>query len=224
MFQKSLTTAVIIVSVLSLTACESGPDASIDTAGGSISGSGVNRSTNNQTGEIQLDENETTPAKEYSEADTAAYQGALQLKDVSFCEKILDGEYKNMCVTDINDKKILEQALETMDAVLCDNLSTEDKTLACVIKVDVLKAEQKRAVELLQKDTEQSALSQSIVTAGDHTRCTELADPNQREACEMNILLNKAFAESDITYCDKMSTDEGKSACRSNYDESAPSL
>lgn len=224
MFQKTLITTAIVVSSLSLAACGSGPDVSIDPAGGAIPQTGENTETGNQAGQIPLDEEETTPAKEYSEADRAAYDGALQLMDEAYCAKIVESEYKTMCITDIEDKKILAQAVETMDATLCDRLSNDDKSVACVIKVDVKKTEKQQAEERLQLDAEQAALAQSIVAAGDHARCGELADVNQREACEMNILLNKAFAESDISYCDRMSTDEGKAACRSNYEEAGTLL
>ncbi len=224
MIQKTLISAAIVISFLSFTACESGPNASIDTAGGSISGSGANTDLSNQTGQIPLDEDETASIKDYSEADRAAYTGALQLMDEAYCSRIEDGDFKTMCITEISDKKFLEQAVEAMDAAMCEKLSTDDKSAACVIKVDVKKTEQQQEEERLRKDTEQEALAQSIVNAGDHTRCRELADPNQQEACEMNILLNKAFAENDITYCDTMSTDEGKAICRSNYEEAGTLL
>ncbi len=154
-----------------------------------------------------------------SEADIAAYSGAMQLMDETYCDKIADTAYKATCKTELADTKNLNEALTSIDAALCDKLSTEDKKEACKISVQVQLDEQKQQEERLEKDAEQQILSQSIVDSKDHTRCNELEDGNQREACEMNIILNRAFAENDIAICDLMSTEEGKSSCIANFKE-----
>lgn len=206
MTYKIFTTTLLITAIFIFSACDTAPTE-------------TEQSQTQQTQQTQTEVPAQQPAPQVSEADSAAYSGAMQLMDETYCDKISDADYKSACKTELSDTKSLNEALAALDYGLCDKLSTDDKKEACKISVQVLLDEQKQEEERLQNDAEQQELAQSIVDSKDHTRCKELDDSNQRIGCELNIILNRAFAENDIAICDLMSTEEGKSSCVANFKE-----
>ncbi len=206
MTYKIFAATLLITAIFIFSACDTAPTE-------------TEQSQPQQTQQTQTEVPAQQPAPQVSKADSAAYSGAMQLMDETYCDKISDAEYKATCKTELADTKSLNEALAAVDSGLCDKLSTDDKKEACKISVQALKDEQKQEEERLKNDAEQQELAQSIVESKDHTRCKELDDSNQREACEMNIILNRAFAENDIAICDLMSTEEGKSSCVANFEE-----
>ncbi len=155
-----------------------------------------------------------------SAADSAALQGAVQLKDLSFCDKLSTAELKDLCKKTINDAKIATEALTKTDASICSQISNSDKAAACKIQIEVALKEKENAQNFqtdMQKDQQ---LSDQIVASGDVTRCKELKLPNGQKDCEYNILANKAIQTKNIGLCDQISDPSGKENCKNTFNVS----
>ena len=151
-----------------------------------------------------------------SEADMAAYSGALKTGDPTFCDKIQDQDGKDKCKTAVSDNKVLEEAIKNIDASLCSNLSTEDKQEACKIEIEVSVKENEKNAEDLAEIEKNSDLFSSITENDDKTNCAQLKDPNLIETCEIKILTNKAIKSGTLDACDESSTEKIKQACQDN--------
>lgn len=153
-------------------------------------------------------------------ADSAAYEGAISLKDASFCDKISDQKYMQDCKDEIADQKIVDEAFAKLDASLCEKLSQNktkfdfsSKRDACKIKIEV---EQKRISQQQEQEStieKTQNLKDQIIAGGDYTRCKELTDKNFSATCELQILSNKALQTNDKSWCSKASTEETKKQC-----------
>ena len=148
-----------------------------------------------------------------SPADQTAYAGAMNLKDLSLCQKIQDEQYKNQCTSALKDEKILEQALTTKDKTVCDQISTDAQKQNCVMQITVLEEAQTKQAQSQQQIDADSKLEVEIIKSGDYTRCSQITTYGSEFECEVNILAQKAITTKDKTWCQKGSTDEIKSAC-----------
>lgn len=157
-----------------------------------------------------------------TEADMAAYNGAMELKDISYCEKIKDETYKTECKTTLSDQLALSSALEKTDATLCAKLSTADKQEACRTNIAVRIQAQSQETQFLNSIAESNKKAQEITDSGDYTKCKELPDPNAVSDCEYNILVNKALADKDISWCTKISSKDTIETCKALYKEYNP--
>jgi len=166
----------------------------------------------------------TAKPKIYSASDQAAYAGALELKDVEFCNKISDEDYQAACKSAVADSTTLESAVSNSDSADCAKLSSEDAKKACEIKIEVetKKLAQQQAVENAKADGLKKA--QEIVDAKDINRCKELAIESQQFDCELTIIINKATAQHDISICEQGSTQEIRDICKSNAEKSISKL
>lgn len=156
------------------------------------------------------------PFPAQSEADTAAFNGAQQLKDPTFCDKIKDEEYMKVCKTTLSDELTMSDAVNKMDIALCDKLSTEDMKSACAIQIEVLKKNEQTIAEVEDREEQVTELKNDIQQAGDVKRCAELEDANQIAVCELNLLVNKATTSKDVTICKQASTDATVKACEND--------
>lgn len=151
---------------------------------------------------------------EYSAADQAAYDGAIQLKDTKYCEKISNQAYKKQCKDTLNDEAKLQEALVKVDATICVQLSSKDQQDACKIAVEVKlqkAADQKKQEAERAKDLQ---LESSVIQSGDFKRCKELKVEGNFNDCEVNILTTKAIQTKDNSWCDKASNDQNKQSCK----------
>lgn len=146
--------------------------------------------------------------------DQAAYDGALKLEDSTFCTKIEERKVRENCVKEVNDQKLLQQALAKSDSSLCQKMSTSDAKKACEIRIEVLIKEQKANAD--KKLAIQNTYDQynKIVEKGDYIQCKNLEDEKFRVSCETSILASKAANTKDQTWCDKISTKDGQEECR----------
>ncbi len=163
------------------------------------------------------DQNSTVPPtpseKTLSLADQAAYEGALQLSDASYCDKVKDPETKTKCHADVSDARKLTTALEKNDAALCKDISNEDRKKACELRVEI---EQKELQVREQKKGEiQSQYDRlgTIVAKGNETECAGLEDQNLVTSCLENILTNRAIASKDPSICTKINDQEAQKRC-----------
>lgn len=67
----------------------------------------------------------------------------------------------------------------------------------------------------------QMSLSDEIVEEEDVTRCAELGEEYVK-SCELDILLNKAFEENDITLCQQASSADTVTLCETKFRELLP--
>jgi len=176
---------------------------------------------------------EPTPeaVPELSEADLAAYQGALQLLDESFCDKITQDIAKQECKTQVTDQKTLNAALAAVDASQCEKMSTDDKKEACRTQVEVITAKQTEKDEFEKEKKENQDKVGEIINSEDYTRCSELTIDNLKADCELTILVNKVIKDKDISWCDKASAENqeqckfmGQTALSQDTDNSAPPM
>lgn len=151
---------------------------------------------------------------QHSETDTAAYQGALTLKDASYCDKISDQQYKQQCQTELSDNAAMAAALSKSDQSECAKLSTKDKQDACKIQVEVALKGQQQSQETQAKLDSIVANLNTIVASGDYTKCKTLDSATFQDNCEYNILVNKALEAKDPTICDKIANKNSIVACK----------
>lgn len=155
------------------------------------------------------------PDSDYSAADQIASTAALDLLDPSFCEKITVVEKKSLCLTQVEDKKILVEAKQKMDSSLCNKISAEDARKACAIELDYLK-EQKKQEENFQTGIN---VENKIISGGDVAACKTILDENVRAGCEYNILINQGQTRKEgKAICSKASAQEIKTRCFEYYD------
>ncbi len=195
--------AFSFVTIILLSGCQNQPSA------------GLIDSKDNPTPIVKTENQiQIAPESQYSATDKANYQSALELKDASYCNKISDKNYQQICRDDLADEATLQQALDKNDAALCDKLSSQDHIQACKITIETSR---KRVQQ--QKDQESNIqnmqkLRDEIVSNGDPARCPEIQDNNFRSVCELQILSNKALQTKDPSWCDKASSNELKAKCK----------
>lgn len=160
------------------------------------------------------DQEAAISTQSYSAANQAAYDGAQQLKDATFCDKITDKDYKKACKDALNDQQYLAEARAKIDAALCARLSTKDKQKACDIQIEVLLKERENNQKQEQNREMAGKLRDQIIKAGDLSRCSEIKIEGKKAECEITILTNKASTAKDAGWCDKASTDDLKAQCR----------
>lgn len=156
---------------------------------------------------------DTKPAP--SLADQTAYEGALRLNDVTYCDKIEVETVKSQCKIDLSDAATLKSATEKNDASLCKNISTEDKQKACQVSIEISQQELSEKNQREEATKSEYDLLNKTVAAGDYTQCAAFKDQNFISACEENILTNKALSSKDASWCEKIDNKEAKERCSS---------
>lgn len=154
-----------------------------------------------------------------SAADNAAFQGAVNLKDASFCNKITNKDYQQNCKTAVADSILLAEANNKLDENVCLKISSKEQQDLCKIQIAV-GLEEKAKAELAEKENEKR---NQIVQAGDYTACAKnLTDKTGISACELNILAAKAFETKEISWCDKISLPQDQQRCKDSFKEGTP--
>lgn len=156
----------------------------------------------------------TSQATNHQLTDQAAYDGALKLQNTTFCDKIEEQVIRERCVREVNDQKLLQQALAKTDSSLCQKMSTPDAQKACGIRIEVLLTEQKANADKQQAIQNIYDQYNKIVEKGDYIECKNLEDEKFRIACESSILTSKASNTKDQTWCDKISKKEAQEECK----------
>ncbi len=170
--------------------------------------------SSSQTAPVPAATNVTQSAQSSSAPDRAAYDGAQQLKDPSFCDKISDENYKKACKDAINDQSQLEEAIVKVDAGVCAKISSADQQKACKIRIEVLLKEQENSKKQEEARKNAGTLRDQIIKTGDISRCKEIKIEGKRAECEITILTNKVSTTKNISWCDKASTAELRDQCK----------
>lgn len=168
------------------------------------------------TENVEMVEN-VVPEPEISAADAALINSALRLNDAQYCNEITDEEVRQNCLTRLEDKQVMAEAVANLDASRCDALSSEDSRTACEIEVETEMNVQTEREGEQQMQVSDDARMEAILESGDHTRCQELQLENSILDCELNILTNKAVQENNIAICDQASTENAQTICRENF-------
>jgi hypothetical protein len=139
-----------------------------------------------------------------SEADQAAYNGAIQLNDQTYCDKIIDQNYKNQCKTILADQTAQSAALAKLDPAPCDKISTQDKQDACKTQVDVAiknrQTEQQKGADLNNDETMYAQMNSQQI----FDKCNELKSSYFIQLCSDQALMREAITKKDISLCDKI--------------------
>jgi hypothetical protein len=174
---------------------------------------------NNQTAAATAKPTEATPppALTASQADLAAYNGAMKLDDQSYCEKIADEDYRGQCVSDLSNRLLLKTALENKDAALCEKMSNTDQQQACRTQVEVKLQSKEMEQQKLEAISVQESAMKAALDSSDLSACTKLDNQNARTDCELNILINLAQSSQSAEPCSRASSEGLRQACEEEY-------
>lgn len=144
-----------------------------------------------------------------SALDQVAYDGARQLNDKSYCEKISDAATKQKCLDDLSGKNTTSESISTD----CSKLTADTKS-ACELQLQIdAKVAENNANKQKEIDS-QAKLTSEYIKAGDIAKCKSLTLPASNLECEMNILVPKAIAAKDDSVCEQASNKEIVEACK----------
>lgn len=144
-----------------------------------------------------------------SPVDQVAYDGALQLKDKSYCDKISDAVFKQQCLDQFNPATV-STSPTTVD---CSTISDSQQKDACVLKQQIDAQLAQNEQDKQKEIVDQLALEKQIIPTGDVSKCKTLTLPDRVYDCEMNILIPKAIDAKDLKVCQQASTPEIVKAC-----------
>lgn len=153
----------------------------------------------------------TTPVSSTSTAspvDQVAYNGALQLKDKSYCDKISDSALKQQCLDQFN-----QPAVSAPVVVDCATMSDSQQKEACLLKQQIDAQVVQKEIDKQTEIDSQYALEKQIVATGEVSKCKTLTLPDRVYDCEMNLLIPKAIAAKDLKICQQASTPEITKSC-----------
>lgn len=134
-----------------------------------------------------------TPDEEASNDDIALYEGAIQLGDASYCEKIQNSKLREECSERILVQDTVSEAIKMEDIKLCDKLN-EAKAEVCKVQVEILK---KNAENFRDSTLPELDIMQAAVESGDIEVCNQLQSERKKENCQTNV---EALAEYDQYY------------------------
>ena len=155
-----------------------------------------------------------TQNKTLSLGDQAAYEGALQLKDEAFCDKISSEEMRGRCKDDLSNGRILEEAITKADRSLCEKMSNKEYQDACEIKVELAKKEKAMKEENEKNTKAMQDQYNKIIAEGNLEQCDTLTDNNFKLSCKSTVLTNKALKNKDKSLCEKIEQKELQEDCK----------
>ncbi len=152
-----------------------------------------------------------------SPADRVAYDGALKLKDISLCKKIMDEKLSLSCGIILSDAASREESVAKKDASVCEKMSSPAGREECRMQVEVaLRADEKN--EQIKKDND---LYGKMFESQKFDRCEDIKDAPIRELCRQGEVVRRAIDKRDIAICSEMMPTQFISGCQKAYDESA---
>jgi len=147
--------------------------------------------------------------------DNQIFKQAVNSNDPKGCANILDEKKKEECANVINDTLLTQKAIEDMDEDTCDGIKLERYKDQCMenVKAKLALKEEKEQIE--KKAIEDMGKSQEATDKGDYTICDEVGDESVRNTCKLNILVNKAIAEKNISLCEQIGVEQYIQECTS---------
>lgn len=117
---------------------------------------------------------------EPSDDDMLLYEGALQLADNNYCERIEESTLREDCIETIRAQDILSEAVAASDKSLCGQLSDTKKDV-CEVQFDVLA----QNVENFRDSTmAEREIMDAAVEAKNAQLCNQIESPQKRENCQ----------------------------------------
>lgn len=162
---------------------------------------------------------EVADATTYSEADRAAYSGALQLKDETFCDKISNEGYKAECKVVVLDQINLQEAITSLDASLCDKLSTDDKKEACKVQVEVVAVQNDKIAKQKAEHDESQEKLLKVQDEGTIEECDTIINNEMVNICKDYFIFKKATENQQSVDCEKLSSESGIQLCKETITE-----
>lgn len=174
---------------------------------------------NNQTAVFPAMPGEATPSAltTASQADLAAYNGAMKLEDQSYCEKITNEGYRQKCISDLANRLLLSTALANKDAALCEKMSDADQQQACRTQVEVKLQSEEQEQQKLEAISIREGAMKAALDDNDLSACARLDNQNARTDCELNILINLAQSSQSADPCSRASSDGLRQTCEAEY-------
>jgi len=155
----------------------------------------VSPTTNPQSGQMQNEQqlNQNTSLNilstsqeqpQISETDQVAYNGALQLQDLTYCEKITSEDLKKQCVTNVNNKINEDEAIRKLDPTLCDKLEGDDAKSACKLQIDIAK---QADIDNAPPTEEENLLYARALKEKNVKLCEEIKNKDLMTSCKINL-------------------------------------
>lgn len=233
MIKKIFVIGTLSASIILLAACETAPsnqqnqqilpgNNETQTAGSSVDVNNQLISGSEDLLNMAVSEGGEQLAAEISEADSSNYLGALSAKNPELCDQMENNEYIQLCKDAVNNEILIDKALTELDPNFCDRLIAEQADIdACKQKVETaISAADAKNKEITALQTQMS-LSDEIVEEGNVSRCSELGE-DYIQSCELDILLNRAFSENDITVCKQATSADTVTLCENKFRELLP--
>lgn len=174
----------------------------------------------NITDEDKQDEQEVETTQ-MTESDTAAYDGAIELGDPSYCEKISVTSMIEQCKTEVNDESILQEALNEQDEAKCEGLSNKDSAAACKTKVEVTIDKQNEREERQSQVTEDEELLNKILEEKSFEMCEQIQNKELKDYCDVGKIVQNAVDKNDTTICDQLENSEDSLNCKKALEKEA---
>lgn len=227
--KKLISMGITLAALSMLTACEAGPvtpgtpgtpasnqpgtpqTATSNATMNILPGEGTQAALIGQT--MQLPQNlsdlHSVQKSEWTEADNAAYQGALQLNDLSYCDRIKNETLISKCKTEVSDKAIFSEALSKLDNSFCLKLSSNDVQEACKTQIDVKKQSQAENQAFQSEVTKYN----SILENNQFDKCSELTDKALLQNCEDSKIAYDAVKAKNSDLCLKITNQLQQQQC-----------
>ncbi len=146
-------------------------------------------------------------------ADQVAFDGARQLRDVTFCQKIVNAELKQSCVTLLNDTATQQAAVDSMNPTLCDKLSTKALQNGCRMRLEV----EGKNSEIQNKFAEETKLWDAMNEKKDFSKCESLTYEPYKKDCIFVRTRNDAIAKKNPIICKELKDGDSISECEKQY-------
>lgn len=153
------------------------------------------------------------------------YSLAIESNNLSYCDKLLTQDEINSCNDEINYNK--NNCTDISNAYLKEKCINNNKVLQESKKVtEILSSNNTNAslcTTLSNYSDKESCLKKVILARKDLSLCNSVfTDKTEQEKCVKNIsydynrnIINEAYVKKDLSLCDKLTTSELKTQCKS---------
>lgn len=153
------------------------------------------------------------------------YSLAIESNNLSYCDKLLNKDEKNSCNDEVNYNKNNCNAIS--NAYLKEKCISNNKVIQEANKVtEVLSSNNTNAslcTSLTNYSDKESCLKKVILAKKDLSLCNSVFNKKEeQEKCIKNIsydfnrnIINEAYVKKDLSLCDKLTTSELKTQCKS---------
>ncbi|MBT3704939.1 hypothetical protein HOG17_04125 [Candidatus Peregrinibacteria bacterium] len=141
--------------------------------------------------------------------DEDLYTSAIETKDIEKCGKILNEAKKVECTDLINAILLTDKATNENDDDYCDDIKLDRYKENCMDEV----AEVEKAEGFEDFLVDQDTISHSLIENDDLEGCESLEVEAEKLECNHNILVDRAMAQNDTNYCEKLGDQESIDSC-----------